>query len=328
MPDVFLTRRQLMLAKTETTYGVDAAPSHANSYEAIKLVDPFTLDIGTEMLEQSGGNLTRGSTRPIAGLRPFGVTFRTYVCGIEANTYAATVKPPIGDLLQACGYFGTFISSNAVGRPAWRYAPAADARSDTSVTLVPHQDGYEHRAVGGRGNVNFIMAKASPWIAEFNFRAILATEAATVRAAPTGLPTQIPPRWIDSGSIIVQSYALPVENMNLGTNNTVFESPASIARSSSGIIQCIITERAPGGSFDPEATHPSTLDFFGMWRSSSGAVLKLNAGLAQGNQCSIVASQMMYKQVGWGDKSGLAIFSTDYQLYEKVGNDEMIIEFS
>ncbi len=328
MPDVFLTRRQLLMHKTETVYAVDAAPTHTASYDTIKLVDPFNIDLGTEMLEQSGGNFTRGSTRPIAGLRPAGVTFRTYVVGIESNTYAATVKPPIGDLLQACGLFGTFVTSNAVGRPAWRYAPAADARSDTSVTLVANQDGFEHRGVGARGNVNFIMAKASPWIAEFNFRMILSTEAATVRAAPTGLPTQIPPRWIDSGSIIVGSYAMPCENLNLATNNTVFESPASNARSSSGIIQVIITERAPGGSFDPEATHPSTVDFFSAWRSSSGAVLRLNAGVSPGNQVTITGSSMMFKRVAWGDKSGLSIFSTDYQLYERSGNDEFIVEFS
>ena len=165
MPDVFLTRRQLLLLAIETTYGTDAAPNEANSYQAMRLVDPFTLDLGQEHVEVSGGNLSRGMQRPYATNRPSGVTFRTYVQGLtDADTYTAADKVPIGDALRACGLFETLASG------AYTYDPTTDPGSDSSVTIVAHQDGYEHRLVGCRGNVNFIFVSNQPVVAEFTYR--------------------------------------------------------------------------------------------------------------------------------------------------------------
>lgn len=329
--DVFLTRRQLALQKLETNYGVDAVPSHTSSYDAIRLVAPFTLDLTEDLIETQGGNLSRGRQRPIPAIKRSGFTFRTYVQGVDVSTYTANVKPPIAGLLTACGLFESFVSSGpdvSGGTPYYKYVPTNDVGSDNSISFYAHQDGKEHRFTGCRGNVNFIWAADAPVIAEFNFRGLLSAELETTRAAPVGFPTNTPPQWIDSGSIIVGSYAIPVENLNLNTNNTIFEEPASVAKSASGIIGVIITERAPGGSFDPEATFSNTLDFFGAWRSASGSILKLNAGIVQGNRFTVVASQMIFKKVGWGDKSGLSIFNTDYELYERSTDDQYSIIFS
>lgn len=329
MPDVFLTRRQLLMAKLETTYGVDAAPTHTASFDSQRLINPFTLDLGEDLIEVQGGNLSRGRQRPLVAIKRSGVTFQTYVQGI-ANSYSATNKPPIADLLRACGLQETLQGSSDLwpNGPSYEYAPTNDVSSDHSVTIVAHQDGYEHRFVGCRGNVNLIWAAAAPVIAEFNFRGQLTTEASTTRAAPTGLPTGSPPQWIDSGTIFINSYAIPVENMNINTNNTVFESPASIAASASGINAVYITERAPGGSWDPEATEPNTVDFFAAWRSASGSVLRLQAGNIQNNRFTVVASSMVFKNVGWGDKQGMSIFSTDFELYEVSTDDQFRIVFS
>ena len=105
MPDAFLTRRQLLMLALEATYGTDAAPQHTNSYQAMRMIDPFALDLGTEVVEVRAGALTRGMSRPIATVRPAGITFRTYVQGIDGTSYTATIKPPIGDALRACGMF-------------------------------------------------------------------------------------------------------------------------------------------------------------------------------------------------------------------------------
>ena len=324
MPDIFLTRRQIMMTALEATYATDAAPQ-ATSYQAIRMIEPFKLDLSTEMLEQEAGLLTRGRSRPISTVRPIGVTFRTYVQGLDAKSYTATDKPPIGDLLRCCGLQETFASSNAAGQPEYRYDQATDVGSDFGLTIVAHQDGFEHRFVGARGNVNFIWQAAAPVIADFNFRGQLTTEASTTRTAPTGMPTVIPPRWIGSGTIFIGSLAANVENLNFNTNNTLFEQKASRASSASGIIAVWITQRSPGGSFDPEANSAS--DFFGAWRSTSGGVLRLQAGLTQSNRFTLVASQVIYKQVSWGDKEGMGIFSTDFEAYERNSDDSFRITF-
>ena len=168
MPDVFLTRRQELLCAIESTYGTDAAPQASNSYQAIRLIDPFVLDLGQEMVEVSGGNLSRGRSRPIATVRPTGVTFRTYVHGITSPSsgviYSATAKPALGDLLRACGAFEFFQTAGYAGG-RYRYEPTADVGSDSSVTIVAHQDGFEHRILGCRGNINLIYQASAPVIA-------------------------------------------------------------------------------------------------------------------------------------------------------------------
>lgn len=326
--NVFLSRRQLFLAAPESTYATDAAPQHTSSGHPYKIIDPIAIDLGQEHVEVTGGNLTRGFSRPIGTVRPAGVTMRTFVTGIDTSTYTAAIKPPIANLLRACGLYETFVSSNADGDAEYQYAPAADVGSDSSVTIVAHQDGFEHRLVGCRGNVNFIFQAANPVIAEFNFRGQLTTEASTTRGTPTGFVTIQPARWVDSGTFYMDSWTAHVENLNFNTNNQILEQRASIAASGSGILAVLITERSPGGSFDPEATEPSTFNFFSAWRNSSGSVMRLQAGTTKGNRFSIIASQSVLKQVGWGDNTGLSLFNTDYQAYERSGNDEYLLRFT
>jgi len=330
LPDVFLTRRQILGAKIETTYGTYATPTPSNSYEAIRLVDPFVGDFGQNMVEVSGGNLSRGRTRPIATTRPAGVTFRTYVHGITSPAsgfiYTANQKPALGDLFRACGMQEAFESAGYAGG-RYRYQQTADPSSDNSVSILCHEDGFDHQLRGCRGNVNFIYAGATPVIAEFALRGIIGTEAATVRAAPTNLPTIVPPRWIGSGSIFVESLHAVVNAANFQTGNTIFEQPASIADSSAGIIQCVITDRVPGGSMDPEVTNASTLDFFAQWRATSGAILQLQTNVTTGNRFTLTASQMIIKTLDRGDNSGLRIFNTGFEAYERNVDDSFQLLF-
>jgi hypothetical protein len=322
-----LTKRTLALFKIESTSGVDAAPSEASSGNAIKIIDPPVVDATQEWIESTGGDQSLGYRQPIGTVRPIGVTFRSYVTGHNAGSYTAALKPPLGDVFRACGYQETFISSNAGGRPAYRYAPAASVESHLSASIVSHIDGYDQRLIGCRGNFNMIFSAAGPAIAEFTFRGQLTTEAETARGTPTHLDV-VPPRWIDSGSILVNSYFLDVENLNIQSNNTLLEQRASSAGSGSGILQVLITERAPGGSFDPYAMRTSSHDVISLWRSASGSVLQTNVGLTQGNRFSVVASNMVYKQAGLNDKSLVQVFAADFQLYQKATNDELMIEFS
>lgn len=329
MGDIFLTRRSILLSKIEATYGTDAAPQEANSYEAIRTIDPFTFTPGQENVEVSGGNLSRGYSRPIATIRPAEISFRTYVQGVPSPgsgfIYTANVKPPIGDLLRSCGLHETFETAGYAGG-RYRYAPTADVGSDMSVTIVAHRDGFEHRLLGCRGNVNLIYQGAAPVIADFTFQGLQSTEASTTRAAPTGLPTLVPPRWIDSGSIVIESLSAVVENLNFNTNNTLFADRASSALSGSGITKIVLTDRQPGGSFDPESD-VNTLNFFAQWRATSGAILDVHTNVTTGNRFTLTASEVIFKKVAWADKSGLAIFAVDFQAYERAPNTEYNILF-
>lgn len=327
MPDVALNRRQQLFFAVESVYGTNRNPTGDNSYQTIRLIEPAQLDLGQENVEQIGGLGTLGFSRPIATARPAGVTWRTFFQGAPTS-YTTALKPPIGDVLRCCGMIETFISSNAAGDPEYQYAPAGRVQSQCGASIILNIDGQDTRMVGAMGNANFIMVGASPVIAEFTFRGLLETEVATVRGTPTGLPTTTPPRWVGSGSVLVDSLPANIENMNFNTNNRLFEQRASLALSGSGLVRVMITERTPGGSFDPEASNPSSLDWIHIWRSSSGAVVQANVGVERGNRLSLVMSSAIPKTLSWGDKEGLAIFATEYQAYEAGnGNNEFLLRF-
>lgn len=330
MGDVILQRRQILAAALETTYATDAAPQHTNSFQAIRLIEPFNIDLGQEIVDVTGGNLSRGFGRPVGTVRPAGVSFKAMLVGLNSGvgSYTANQKPPLGDLFRSCGMFETFVSSDSTGRPVYRYAPSVDVGSDNSVTIVAHQDGYEHRLLGCRGNVNLIYGAASPVIAEFTFRGIVSTEAATTRTGNPTLPTNQPPRWIGSGSVYIESLSARIEALNFNTNYDVLEERASVAASGSGIVEVFLTNRQPGGSLDPEATLPGSYDAIGVWRSSSGGVLQLNVGNTQANRFTLTCSQVVYRKVTWGNKSGLSIFNVDYQATERNGTDEFQLEYN
>lgn len=323
-PDVAINRRQWLLSAVESVYGTNRNPTEGNSGEAIRLLEPFQLDLTQENVEQIGGLGTLGFSRPIATARPAGITFRTFLQGVPTS-YSTALKPPLSALYRACGLLETFISSNAAGDPEYQYAPAGRVQSLCSVSLIANVDGHDTRMVGAMGNVNFIMVGASPVIAEFTMRGLLETEVATVRGTPTGLPTTTPPRWVGSGSVLVASLATNIENMNFNTNNRVFEQRASLALSGSGLVRILITERTPGGSFDPEVSNPTSLDWVHIWRSSSGSTIQANVGVDRGNRFSLVMSNAIPKTLAWQDKEGLAVFGSEYQAYESAGNDEYVI---
>ena len=306
----------------------DRAPQEANSYQAIRIIEPFQLDLGQDKLDQTGGLGTLGFSRPIGTVRPVGITFKTFLQGLEGTSYTTVNKPPAGDLLRACGLLETFVTSNAAGVPEYSYAPAGRVQSQASQNIIAHIDGYDHRILGAMGNVNMLFVAATPVVAEWNFRGLLSTEATTVRGQPVGLPSATPQRWVGSGSVFVQSLNAVIENLSFNTGNRVYEQKASIALSGSGIFRVLITERAPGGSYDPEATGVTSFDFINAWRSSSGAVLFAQAGVAQGNRLTLVCSQAINNALTRQDKEGLAVFGIDWQAYERLGDDQFVIKFS
>lgn len=325
-PNIALNRRQQLLCAVESVYGSNRNPTGDNSYQTIRLLEPFQLDLTQEHVEQTGGLGTLGFSRPIATARPAGVTFRTFLQGVPTS-YSTALKPPVGDLLRACGMVESFISSNAAGDPEYQYAPAGRVQSLCSQSIIAHVDGRDTRMTGGMGNANLILVGASPGIFEFAFRGILETEVSTVRDNPTGLPTTTPPRWVGSGSIFVGSLQAVIENLNFNTNNRILEQRASVALSGSGLVRIILTERTPGGSFDPEVTDATSLDLLGTWRSTSGAAITVNIGTERGNRFTLVMSSAIPKTVQWADKEGLAIFQTEYQAYEVGGNDDYLLRF-
>ena len=315
MADLYLTRKQLLLVRLETTENVDATPNHTESGDALKLIDPWTLDIGQEFHEITG-NINRSDDAPILGIREAGINFRTYLNGIDALQYTALRKPPVHAALQACGLHEVLETTWETGT-AYTYIPTVDISSDKSVTVVAHIDGYEHRITGCKGNVNFIFGANAPVIAEFTLNGRLTTQATTARAVPSGLTTVVPPKWIGPASTVIDSVScLNMESFNLNTNNTVEIERNVASTSDTGLRRVMITHRSPGGSMDPSAIDPGTHDVFDNFKLGTAARITLSVGSDVGNVVTLAISNAIYKSAGWDDKTGVGIWDVTYQAYQ------------
>lgn len=114
-----------VLIKLETQEGVDASPAAATDAipveaDSVSYNSPWT----TEQSNEATGSLVSGA--PLIIGQAATISFRSRVKGAAA-TYTATVKPPLHQALQACGWKGQFQAAIATA--------LATAGSATSVTL-------------------------------------------------------------------------------------------------------------------------------------------------------------------------------------------------
>jgi hypothetical protein len=136
MVDVpYRVRNALVLAKTETTPGQDAAPTPAAN--AILVDDPrITHDLISVETNEVTGDLDVGATIPAGGRLEFrcGVLFR--------GSGAAATPPPVAPLLRACSMAETITATAVTGTAqsgtsnSIRLATSASSVSDTYVGMV------------------------------------------------------------------------------------------------------------------------------------------------------------------------------------------------
>lgn len=148
-------RLAAILAKIESTYGVNSMPSAAAN---AMLVSDFNINFQAE-------NVPRDLVRPFMGGSEH-LVGRCYVeltFSVEfAGSGAAGTAPAYGPLLRACGFTETVTAST---RTEYNLTtPVTD-----SVSINYHIDGIQHRAIGCRGTVAIKMGISQRPMLEFRF---------------------------------------------------------------------------------------------------------------------------------------------------------------
>ncbi len=150
-------RDTVIIAKTETTYGVNAAGTGAAN--AILCSEPRI----TPLVAQ---NVDRALVRPYFGGSEQLVGTRYVRCEFEvelAGSGTAGTVPAWGPLLRACAFA-------EVATPGTRvdYTPITNAQE--SVTIDYFVAGARHRLLGARGNVKIGLASGDRPLMMFSFR--------------------------------------------------------------------------------------------------------------------------------------------------------------
>jgi hypothetical protein len=271
-------RKKALLAKIETTYGIDSAPTGAANAMLAN-------DISIEPMQ--GADQDRGHDTVFLGANatiPYDL-HATMSFKVElVPSGAAGTAPAWGPLLRACGVAETVTASTSVV-----YNPISDAFE--SVTLYLHVDGHLFTLTGSRGTCDItVNASGIPYL-EFAF---------------TGLWTKPTDAALPTPDLAAFQKPLLASNVNTplftiaGTDHVLRSFKMAFGnqiepRFLIGREEIVITDRADTIEAQIEATALSTLDPFALARDQTAVALALTHGTGAGRiaALAIPTAQMM-----------------------------------
>jgi hypothetical protein len=308
-----LTRKRLILAKAESTYGTDSTPAGT---DAVLVRD---LSITPQQSETVDRQLIRpylGASQQLLANTRVEVTFQVELAG----SGTAGTAPRFGSILKACGFSETIVSSTSV-----TYAPVSSSFS--SVTLYYNVDGVLHKVTGCRGTftINGTVGEI-PYI-EFTMTGIY--NAPTDTAAPsTTYSNQASPLVFKQGntsSFQLLSYAGCLQSVELSIGNEVaYRELVNCTK------EVLITNRAVTGTLMIEAVTIATKDYFAAALTDSTlGNLQFTHGTTAGNRVVVSSSTIDIGDVSYDDSDGIQMLSIPVVAVPgSSGNDEISIAFT
>ena len=308
-----LTRKRLILAKAEATYGTDPTPTGSANAILVRNLDivPLQSDIvQRELIRPYLGNYEQ-----LLAQTRVQVTFEVELAG----SGAAGTAPAYGPVLKACGLSETVVATTSV-----TYAPVSTSFS--SVTIYFYQDGIRHIVTGARGTFTLNgQVGAIPTIA-FTMTGIYNAPTDTALATPT-YANQATPLIFKNGnttsfSAFSYSGALQSIDLNLG-NEIVYRELIG------GTKEVLITDRKPAGTMSIEAVLLATKNYFTVSTGSTTGSISFQHGTTAGNIATLTRAQADLADASYAELNGIAMMNLPYVATPTAaGNDELSLAYT
>ena len=304
-----LTRKRVILAKIETTYGTDPTPTGAANAILVR-----NLNVTPQSSQLVGREIIRpylGNFEQLMASTHVELDFEVEAAG---SGTAGTV-PAYGCLLRACGLSETVTASTKVD-----YKPVSSAFE--SVTIYFNVDGVLHKITGARGDVELNITSAQ--IPVFKFKFVGIYNAPTDTALPTvTYANQATPLVANSVNTPTFSFfsASPVlQAISLQLGNQVD------FRTLIGLQYVQITDRKVAGQVTFEANTIATKDWFTAGIANTLGAVSLTHGTTAGNKVVIASSTVDLIQPNYTDNNGVQMIQCGYVMTPtSAGNDEVTI---
>lgn len=292
-----LTRKTVLLNKTEVTYGT--APS-MDTDDAL-LIGNLDVDVDPTLIERDVFRDTISAYGSRVGKKIMTCSFDVELKG---NGAQPTLLLPLefDAVLKACA----LVVTEEVDRV--EYDPTSAEGSMDSVSLRFNLDGIEYLMTGCYGNVSFNIVAGAFGVMTFNFTGLYNTPTDVVQVAGTYDTTQ--PPIVESVNLLIDSYDGCAETLTFDFNNEVSERPCMNA--AEGLIGLRITNRGIAGTVDPEMVLVATKDFWTIFEDSTRIALSLTIGTAVGNKFTITMDNIQITNIGIGDRNGIRIYNIEF----------------
>lgn len=307
-----LTRREVILAKVESTYNVDASP--VGGTDAVLVEQAQWTHTGLRMIERVA---VRDTLAPLKELYGGTLVEVTFDCELKGSGSAGTA-PEIGTLLRGCALEETIVASTSV-----TYTPRSSGFE--SLTIYYYQDGTLHKFTGCRGTCTGTLEAGNKGRISFTFTGHLVSTTDVSLATPT-YNGEVPPVLINLSSFSVGSYTPELTSLTFDLQNSVTQ-PADIT-ASDGYGEIAITGRNVSGTLDPKFTTVATKDWLGILRASTNQAIDTGAIGSAGNQYTINFPAAYFRDATPGDRDGNRTLDIPFGATTSSGDDEISIAFT
>jgi hypothetical protein len=269
MAEPLLEVQDVIAAKIEATSGTAEALTATEG--VFNVLNPVFDD---EIAENERMGQSSSSRLPsVPGTRSASIKFSIEACGLGS---AGDVPVWADTFLPACGW----VKTGSV------FSPVTGSTSQKSLTFGKYEDGVLRVAAGCRGTFTVDASEVGkPVLFNFDFKGVLQDDSDVALIAPT-YPTTIPPAWLGS-TITLGSYTPLISKFSVAANNELYLRPdPAVAQ---GYRNCVIVDRNPTCTLNPEATLVATRNWQTLIKSSTQEALSIAIGTVTHNIVTIGA---------------------------------------
>ncbi len=300
-------KNQLLLAKVETTYDVDAAPSV--SVDSLLAIDPKIKEI-ISTVDRPAGVASLSKVPSVAGSKYAEITFSMELKG----SGVAGTAPRVGALLRACGFGQTIVSNTSV-----TYLPVSSLFE--SVTIWLYIDGRVHKVTGCRGDFKLNCTAGKMPMIEFTLKGRYADPTLLALSSPT-LESTLPQVCKNCNFAYNNLITLVVKTLELEMKNKVdmrdsLSDPNAIAGFE-------ITDRSPMLTIDPEATLQTSYNFRADAYTNQRAI-SMTIGATGGNIVTLSLPKFNPYWPSYEARGEILVEKLSGEATQNAGNDEVSI---
>lgn len=299
-------RKQVLLAKIETTYGTDPTLTGALNAILAKNISISPMD---------GSDVSRDLVTPTFGNQPsipaelhVSINFDTELAG----SGTAGTAPAWGPLLRACGCAEVIVATTSV-----TYTPITD--NIESVYMKFWVGGTLHAIKGARGSAKLtVNAQGIPMVSwSFMGLWVAPSEVAAVTPTLTAFKKPLIANKVNTPTFTVNAIPLVMRSFTFDLNNQV--EPRMLIGSES----VLITDHREQIEFTCEAVPVTTLDPYGLANAQTTVALSLVHGTTAGNIVTLSTPAAEFKRpTGYQQNQGVAEWPLSMLALPNAGNDQ------
>jgi hypothetical protein len=307
-----LSRKKLILVKTETTSGTDAAPLGTDALLVRNLeITPQSVDVvERELVRPYYGNFSQ-----LVAKTSTAISFEVELAG----SGTAGTAPKYDAALKACGLSGTVVATTSV-----TYAPVTTIFS--SCTIHYNVDGVRHKMVGCRGTVSLNCTVGQIPTLKFDMQGLYTApdDFASPAVTYTNQAAPLVFRQGSSSAFSFLSYAGVLNSFEFNlSNELVYRELVG------GIKEVLLVGRKPSGNVTMEATSITTKDYFAASLTSTTGSATFLHGTTAGNKCLFTAPYVDITNPSYSDQDSVVMLNVPFNaLPSAAGNDEFTLVFT